>query len=66
MTSIRVLLSVVVAKGWHLHQMDVNNAFFHGDLEEEVFMKVPLEFYSSKPNQVCQLRKSLYGLRRAL
>ena len=28
MTSVRVFLSVAVAKGWDLQQMDVNNAFF--------------------------------------
>jgi len=65
MTSVQVFLSIAVARGWQLFQMDVNNAFLHGDLEEEVFMKMPLGFYSSKPNQVCRLRKSLYELRKA-
>ena len=53
------------AKGWELHQMDVNSAFLHGDLEEEVFMKMALGFASSSPNKVCHLKKSLYGLRQA-
>lgn len=32
------LLSVVVGKGWEIHKMDVSNAFFHGELEEEVYL----------------------------
>lgn len=42
MTTFRVLVSIVVNNEWSLSQMDVKNAFFHGDLEEEVFMVLPL------------------------
>ncbi|GJT87894.1 retrovirus-related pol polyprotein from transposon TNT 1-94 [Tanacetum coccineum] len=41
MVTVRVFLAIMVAKQWKLHQMDVHNAFLHGDLEEEVFMKLP-------------------------
>jgi hypothetical protein len=41
MTTIRVIIAMVAAKGWSLHQMDVNNVFFHGDLQEEVYMEQP-------------------------
>nr|GEW59674.1 hypothetical protein [Tanacetum cinerariifolium] len=33
--------SVAASKQWELHQMNVHNAFLYGDLEEEVFMKLP-------------------------
>jgi len=36
MMSVQTFLAVAVAKGGELHQMDVNNAFLYGDLDEEV------------------------------
>ena len=55
MTTVRSLLSLFAAKGWEVHQMDVHNAFFHGDLEEEVYMRLPQGFTHSDPRKVCRL-----------
>ena len=65
MTSVRIFLSVVAAKGWELHHIDVKNAFLHGDLDEEVYMTMPHGFRTPNLNKVCRLYKFLYGLKQA-
>lgn len=73
MSTVRVLLSLAAVNKWSVTQMDVNNAFLYGDLEEEVYMSIPqgyclpaqFDSYSSKIPLVCRLIKSLYGLKQS-
>jgi hypothetical protein len=63
LTSIRFILSIVVAFDLEVEQMDVKTTFLHGDLEEEIYMKQPEDFVvKGKKELVCKLKKSLYGL----
>jgi hypothetical protein len=65
-TTIRLLLSLAVSRGWSLRQIDIQNAFLHGHLDVDVFMKQPPGFADSvRPTYLCKLDKSLYGLKQA-
>ena len=39
MASVRLLLSMAVLSSCPLYELDIKNAFLHGDLAEEVYME---------------------------
>ena len=66
LTSIRMFISLAATHGWDLHQLDIKNAFLHGDLAEEVYMEQHLGFVAQgEIGRVCRLRNSLYGLKQS-
>ena len=63
--SIRIMFAIAVYHDYEIWQMDVKTAFLNGFLEE-VYMSQPEGFESNeKPNQVCKLKRSIYGLKQA-
>lgn len=64
--TLRVILSLAVHHKWPLRQLDVSNAFLHGVIHEDVYMRQPLGYKDpTHPDYVCKLTKALYGLRQA-
>ncbi|CAI7881467.1 unnamed protein product [Closterium sp. NIES-54] len=63
-TSLRILLAIVAMKKKNLRQIDVANAFLYAPVDAEIFVELPHGSHG-EPNQVCQLPKSLYGIKQA-
>lgn len=57
-TTIRLILTIVVSLNWKVRQLDINNVFLNGWLNEDVFMRQHEGFEDPKfPNHVCKLTK---------
>jgi len=64
-STVRIVLSITVSRGWNMRQLDVKNAFLHGLLQEQVYMEQPSGYAdSSHPNHVCHLKKAIYSLKQ--
>jgi hypothetical protein len=67
MATVRAVIAMAASRGWVLHQMDVKNAFLHGELQKEAYLDQPPGYEDiSHLDYVCKLRKALYGLKQAL
>uniref|UniRef100_A0A2N9F0Q4 Reverse transcriptase Ty1/copia-type domain-containing protein n=1 Tax=Fagus sylvatica TaxID=28930 RepID=A0A2N9F0Q4_FAGSY len=65
-TTVRAVLSIAISTGWSIRQIDIQNAFLHGQLSEDVFMAQPPGYqHPSYPSHVCKLNKAIYGLKQA-
>ncbi|KAL4591437.1 hypothetical protein LXL04_004402 [Taraxacum kok-saghyz] len=66
MVTVRCVMCIAVNNSWPMFQLDVNNAFLYGTLDESVYIWLLLLVISQKnENKVCRLKKSLYGLKQA-
>lgn len=64
--TIKLILTIALGYQWSMHQLDVNNAFLQGILEEDVYMAQPPGLKDAQqPHHVCKLHKAIYGLRQA-
>ncbi|KAM1569796.1 hypothetical protein ACFX10_034874 [Malus domestica] len=67
----RYLISLVISKKLDMRLMDVITAYLYGELDTEIYMKVPEGFKLSeatnKPRGMfsIKLRRSLYGLKQS-
>lgn len=65
-STIRIILALAVHHHWPIRQLDVQNAFLHRSLTEDVYMRQPRGFVDSNfPAHVYKLHRSLYGLKQA-
>ena len=65
-TMVCTILSLAISAGWSVQQIDIQNAFLHGTLFEDVFMAQPPCFQHSQfLHHVCKLQKAIHGLKQA-
>ncbi|CAM8884628.1 unnamed protein product [Rhodiola kirilowii] len=64
--TMRLLIAMAAVYDWEIEQMDVKTAFLHGDLEETIYMNLPVGFIDkNSPDFVCLLNKLIYGLKQS-
>ncbi|GKE56844.1 ribonuclease H-like domain-containing protein, partial [Tanacetum coccineum] len=54
--TVRCLINLVVQNSWPLYQLDINNAFLYGDLDETIYMTLPDGYFSPGDKKVVDLK----------
>ena len=65
LVTVRMFIAIATTNSWPLHQLDINNAFLHAFITEELYMQPPEGYDKAKLGKVCKLLRSLYGLKQA-
>ena len=67
LASIRAILAIATMEDYEIHQIDIKGAYLNGILtsNEVIFMKQPPGYATETPGKVCQLKKTLYGLKQS-
>jgi transposase InsO family protein len=64
--TLRLICSLMAIRDWTGRQVDFKTAFLNGNLEHTVYMEQPPGFEDpTHPDWVCQLDRSLYGLKQS-
>ena len=61
----RLLLLAMILFSLSAKIVDVETAFLYGELEEQIFMDIPLGMEEAKSDQALELQKCIYGLVQA-
>jgi transposase InsO family protein len=69
LSAVRTVLALAAKEDMELESVDISTAFLNGEMEEEVFMKIPeglgVEAREEKGEWVVRLLKAIYGLKQA-
>ena len=64
--TVRLIISMAALENWHMHGLDVRNAYLYGELDEEIYMEQPEGFsVPGKTGHVLCLQRALYRLKQA-
>ena len=58
LVTVRIVSTLAVTHKWPIQQIDVNNAFLNGTLEEEVYMQQPPGFEAADKGPCMQAEQS--------
>lgn len=63
--TVRSLLAIAACEGQYIEQFDVKTAFLHGEVKEDIYVKIPAGYDTPNKDHVLKLQKSIYGLKQS-